>query len=55
MASEPTERDDQLGGWRRLRSGALLALLLAGIGVTIAAIVGVVALATAALVDQTLG
>ena len=42
-------------GWRRLRSGLLLAVLLTGLGVGMAALIGVLALATAAILDQALG
>jgi hypothetical protein len=41
--------------WHRLRSGLLLAALLTGLGVATAALIGVVVLATAALLDQALG
>ena len=52
--STVVERDDRRG-WRRLRSGALLVLLLAGLGVGVAALFGALALATATLIDQALG
>lgn len=42
-------------GWRRLRSAALLVGLLVGLGLAAAAVIGVLALAMAALMDQTLG
>ena len=41
--------------WRRVRSGALLVALLVGIGVAAAAVIGLLALALAALLDQALG
>lgn len=41
-------------GWGRVRSGALLVALLVGIGVGAAAVIGVLALAVAALLDQAL-
>jgi hypothetical protein len=40
---------------RRLRSGALLVVLLVGIGVAAAALVGILAVAVAALMDRALG
>jgi hypothetical protein len=40
--------------WGRMRSGALLVALLVGIGVGAAALIGVLALAMAALLDQAL-
>jgi hypothetical protein len=52
--SRVVERGDS-PGWRRLRSGALLVGLLVGIGVAAAAVIGVLALALAALADQALG
>ena len=51
---EGAERDAR-PWWVRLRSGALLALLLTALGVATAAVVGLLALATAALIDQALG
>ena len=53
-ASEVAERDVR-PWWVRVRSGVLLALLLTVLGVATAAVVGVVALAMAALIDQALG
>jgi len=52
--SEVAERDAR-PWWVRVRSGALLALLLTSLGVATAAIIGLVALALAALIDQALG
>lgn len=52
--SKLVERDDRRG-WRRVRSVALLVVLLAGLGVGVAAVVGALALATATLIDQALG
>jgi hypothetical protein len=46
---------EQRAGWTRLRSVLLLAALLAGLGVAAAALVGLLALATAAVLDQALG
>jgi hypothetical protein len=51
---EPVEQSSD-PWWRRLRALVLLVLLLAGLGVAVAAVVGVVSLAVAALVDQALG
>jgi hypothetical protein len=51
--SEDVERGDRRG--HRLRSGALLVALLTGLGVATAALIGVLALALAALMDQALG
>ena len=48
---EPEHRD----GWRRLRAGALLGAVLIGIGVAAAAMIGLLAVALAALADQALG
>ena len=42
-------------GWSRLRAGALLVALLVGIGVGAAVVIGVLAVALAALMDQALG
>jgi len=53
-ASEGTERSDR-SAWTRLRSGVLLGGLLIGIGVAAAAVIGIVAVAVAALMDQALG
>jgi hypothetical protein len=53
-ASEVAERDVR-PWWVRLRSGVLLALLLTILGVATAAVIGLVALAMAALIDQALG
>jgi len=52
--SEGVERAGR-PGWRRLRSGALLVALLVGLGAAAAAVIGVLALAMAALMDQALG
>jgi hypothetical protein len=52
--SRVVEQDDR-PWWRRVRSGALLVALLVGIGVATAAVIGVLALALAALLDQALG
>jgi hypothetical protein len=52
--SEVAERDVR-PWWVRVRSGALLALLLAALGVATAAVIGLFALAMAALIDQALG
>ena len=52
--SRVVEGDDR-PWWRRLRSGALLVGLLIGIGVAAAAVIGVLALALAAVADQALG
>ena len=49
-----TERDER-PWWVRARSGVLLALLLTGLGVLVAAVIGVSVLAIAALLDQALG
>ena len=46
---------EQRAGWTRLRSFLLLAALLAGLGVAAAALIGLIALATAAVLDQALG
>ena len=51
--SGDSERGHQ--GWRRLRSGAVLVAMLVGIGVGAAAVLGVLALAVAAVMDQALG
>ena len=53
-ASEVAERDVR-PWWVRVRSGVLLALLLAVLGVAAAAVIGLFALAMAALIDQALG
>ena len=53
-ASKAVERDDR-PWWRRVRSGVLLVLLLGGLGVGVAAVIGALTLATAALIDQALG
>ena len=42
-------------GWAKVRSAGLLVLLVAGLGVGVAAVVGALALASAALIDQALG
>ena len=54
---ERSEGVERVGrpGWRRLRSGALLVALLVGLGAATAAVIGVLALAMAALMDQALG
>jgi hypothetical protein len=54
---ERSEGVERVGrpGWRRLRSGALLVALLVGLGAAAAAVIGVLALAMAALMDQALG
>jgi len=41
--------------WARLRAGFLLALLLTGLGVAMAAVIGLAALGAAAVLDQALG
>ena len=51
--SEDVERAD--GGAHRVRSGALLAGFLTCLGVATAAVLGVLAVAVAALMDQALG
>lgn len=51
---ESVERGDR-PLWTRLRSAGLLALLLTGLGVAAAAVVGAMAIAVATLVDQALG
>jgi hypothetical protein len=48
-------RRDDRPGWARVRSGVLLVLLLTGIGVGLAAVVGALAVASAALIDRALG
>ena len=50
---QDSERGHQ--GWRRLRSGVVLVAMLVGIGVGAAAVLGLLALAVAALMDQALG
>jgi hypothetical protein len=52
--SEVVERDAR-PWWVRLRSGVLLALLLTALGVATAAVIGLLAVASAALIDQALG
>ena len=52
--SEAVEQGDQQW-WARVRSALLLGALLTGLGVAVAAVIGLVALAMAALVDQALG
>jgi hypothetical protein len=52
--SEGAERDVR-PWWVRVRSGVLLALLLTTLGVATAAVIGLFALAMAALMDQALG
>ena len=52
--SEVVERDAR-PWWVRLRSGVLLALLLTALGVAAAAVIGLLAVASAALIDQALG
>ncbi len=52
--SEVVERDVR-PWWVRVRSGLLLALLLTALGVSAAAVIGLFALAMAALIDQALG
>jgi hypothetical protein len=51
---QDAERGDRRD-WSRWRSGALLVALLVGIGVAAAALIGVLAVALAALMDQALG
>jgi hypothetical protein len=46
---------DKRGGWTRLRSFLLLAALLTGLGVAAAGLIGLLALLTAAVLDQALG
>jgi hypothetical protein len=41
--------------WLRVRSAALLALLLTGLGIATAAVIGVLALGLGALLDNALG
>lgn len=41
--------------WVRVRSAALLGLLLTGLGTAVAAVIGVLMLGLAALLDQALG
>ena len=48
------ERGDRRD-WSRWRSGTLLVALLVGIGIAAAALIGVLAVALAALMDQALG
>ena len=52
--SDPIERD-QPRWWVRLRSAAVLALLLTALGVAVATVIGVLAIGVAALFDQALG
>jgi len=52
--TEVVERDHR-PWWLRLRSAFLLGLLLVGLGVAAAAVLGLVALAVASLFDQALG
>jgi hypothetical protein len=54
QSSEDVERDER-SAWQRLRSGVLLVTLLVGIGVAAAAVIGILAVAFAALMDQALG
>jgi len=49
--AEPAPRT----GWHRLRAGLRLALLLTGLGIALAALIGVLALVTAAVLDRALG
>ena len=51
---ETVERGDRRW-WVRLRSAGMLALLLIGLGVAVAGILGVLVLGLAALMDQALG
>ena len=51
---DPAEPGDR-PWWVRLRSAGLLAVLLTGLGVAVAAVIGAVAIAMAALIDQALG
>jgi len=46
---------DRRPWWGRLRSAVLLGVLLAGLGLATAAVIGLLALALAALFDQALG
>jgi hypothetical protein len=46
---------DRRPWWLRLRSACLLGLLLAGLGVGVAAVLGLVAVALASVFDQALG
>jgi hypothetical protein len=46
---------DRRPWWLRLRSFVLLVALLAGIGVTVAAVIGVVVLVLSTVLDQALG
>lgn len=48
------EQDDR-PWWLRLRSACMLALLLGGLGVAVAAVLGLVVLALASVLDQALG
>jgi hypothetical protein len=52
--SKAAEHDDRRE-WAMLRSAGMLALLLTGLGIAAAAVIGVLSLAVAALVDQALG
>lgn len=52
--TEVVERDHR-PWWLRLRSAVVLTLLLLALGIATAAVLGVAALALAALVDQALG
>jgi hypothetical protein len=52
--SEVAEAGDRRG-WAWLRSAGTLALVLTGLGIAAAAVIGVLGLAVAALVDQALG
>jgi hypothetical protein len=54
VVREDAGRDERTW-WVRLRSAAVLALLLLGLGIAVAAVLGVVALAVAALFDRALG
>ncbi len=52
--TEVVERDDR-PWWLRLRSACMLALFLAALGVAVAAVLGLAALALASVLDQALG
>ena len=55
MEVDEVVETEQHGGWTRLRSFLLLAALLTGLGVAAAALIGLLALVTAAVLDQALG
>ena len=52
--SEVVDQDER-PWWVRVRSASLLVLLLVGLGIAAAGVVGVLALALGALLDQALG